>query len=95
MPSPFYRLQTGRLFYEIQKFIPRKWRQSIKQPLDVPKKSDSQSLYACKNIINFQAIPDESMVDCLLITLKDFASQECFGVYVWEVRGSGHSPKYL
>lgn len=75
MPSPFYRLQTGLPFYEIQKCIPRTWRQSIKQPLDVSKKSESQSLYACKNIIDFQPIPDESMVDCLLITLKDFASQ--------------------
>ncbi|KAL2467851.1 Pentatricopeptide repeat-containing protein [Forsythia ovata] len=75
MPSPFHRLQTCLPFYEIQKFIPRKWRQNINQPLDVREKSEPQSLYACKSIIEFQDIPDESMVDCLLITLKDFASQ--------------------
>ncbi|KAG8378136.1 hypothetical protein BUALT_Bualt08G0106700 [Buddleja alternifolia] len=75
MPSLFHRLPRGIPLYQIEKCIPMKWRQSIKQPLDVQKKGKLQSYPAHEAIIGLHEKTDRYMVDCLLITLKDFASQ--------------------
>ncbi|KAL3840078.1 hypothetical protein ACJIZ3_024669 [Penstemon smallii] len=75
MPSPFGRLPRGIPFYQIEKFIPMKWRRSIKQPLDAQEKSKPQSYSACESTIRLDEKTDKHMVDCLLTTLKDFATQ--------------------
>lgn len=51
-----------------------KWRQNIKQPSDVPKRSKLKPYFSHETIIGLHEITDNFTVDCLLTTLKDFAS---------------------
>ncbi|KAL2232279.1 UNVERIFIED_CONTAM: Pentatricopeptide repeat-containing protein [Sesamum indicum] len=51
------------------------WRQSIKQALDTQAQSKPQSNFDHKTIIGLHVKTDNYMMDCLLTTLKDFASQ--------------------
>ncbi|KAI3464624.1 hypothetical protein Pfo_021287 [Paulownia fortunei] len=75
MPSPFHKLPRGISFHQIEKCIPMKWRQIIKQPLDIQKKSKLRSYFAHETIVGLDEKTDNCMVDCLLTTLKDFASR--------------------
>ncbi|KAK6161701.1 hypothetical protein DH2020_005082 [Rehmannia glutinosa] len=72
---PSHKLPRGISFYEIEKCIPVKWRQSIKQQSECQKKSKPQSHFACEIIDGFDKNTENCMVDCLLATLKEFASR--------------------
>lgn len=74
MSSPCHKLPRCLSFYQIEKCIPVKWRQSIKTPLGI-RKSKPQSYFASETIIVLDEKTDHDMVDCLVTTLKDFASQ--------------------
>lgn len=74
MPSSYPSLQRGFSLSQIQKFIPRKWKQSIQQP-EAQSKPSTTSFNLQKSNEGTLTPIDDSMIDSLFPSLKDFASQ--------------------
>ncbi|CAK9148089.1 unnamed protein product [Ilex paraguariensis] len=74
MPSSFDLLPRSLFLSQIQKFIPRKWKQNIKQS-ETQRKHQSTSYKFQGSILDAFTTGDESMVDLFLTSLKYFASQ--------------------
>uniref|UniRef100_A0A5B7BVB7 Pentatricopeptide repeat-containing protein n=1 Tax=Davidia involucrata TaxID=16924 RepID=A0A5B7BVB7_DAVIN len=80
---PTYRARTSSSSYllprslfasQIQKLIPKKWKQSIKQS-ETRDKHPPASYNAQELILETSTTSNDSMVDSLLTSLKDFAGQ--------------------
>nr|GMD68736.1 pentatricopeptide repeat-containing protein At1g71490-like [Ipomoea batatas] len=69
-----YLLPKNFSLFQVEKFIPKKWKQSVKVS-DI--QNNIQSLISSSHelIVGTHMPYDESMVDCLLLTLKNFVSQ--------------------
>ncbi|GER37711.1 pentatricopeptide repeat-containing protein [Striga asiatica] len=75
MPPPFHKPARGISINQIEKCIPLKWRQNNKQPLDIQKESKQKSYFSHEIISRLYDKIDNYMVNSLLATLNDFASQ--------------------
>ncbi|KAK9266410.1 hypothetical protein L1049_025267 [Liquidambar formosana] len=75
MPSSLsqFRLR-GISISQIQRFIPKEWKQRIKQ-FDIENNHPCPSCNSQKSIQEALTTGDESMIDSLLASLKDFSSQ--------------------
>lgn len=74
MPHPSYFLPKGLFVSQIQRFIPKKWKQSIK-PVDIQHVHPSASCNALESAQETFTSVDASMIDSLLTSLKEFTSR--------------------
>ncbi|XP_059667880.1 pentatricopeptide repeat-containing protein At1g71490 [Cornus florida] len=76
MPSsPSYLPPRAFLAFQLQKFIPKKWKQSVRQETEKKHPLPTSYNYSQDSILDTSTSADISMVDSLLTSLKDFASQ--------------------
>ncbi|XP_017980717.1 PREDICTED: pentatricopeptide repeat-containing protein At1g71490 [Theobroma cacao] len=75
MPSPSSRLVLqGLSISKIQKFIPKRWKQCVK-PVDIQSNQPSASYNNQKQELKTLTTDDESMLENLLTSLKEFVTQ--------------------